>query len=68
MKKLLASPWARLAGRAAVAGIAAGVIFYRSSAGGPAAEKGAIVAGVLAFCEMFTPLNALVGVFKGTKT
>ena len=26
---------------------------------------GELVAGILAFCEVFTPLNSLVGVFKG---
>ena len=64
MKDLLANPWVRLAGRALVAGIAAGLVFYRSQAGGSAAWHGAVVAGVLAFCEVFTPLNSLVGVFK----
>lgn len=64
MTKLLSNPWVRLAGRALVAGLASGFVFYRSQAGGSAAWHGAVVAGVLAFCEVFTPLNQLVGVFR----
>ena len=64
MTKLFANPYVRLGGRALVAGIASGLLFYRSQAGGSAAWHGAVVAGVLAFCEVFTPLNSLVGLWK----
>jgi hypothetical protein len=36
----------------------------QSSSDWQAAWKGALVAGALAFCEVFSPLNPLVGVFK----
>lgn len=64
MSKLFANPYARLAGRALVAGLAASLILLRSSSDWQTAWKGAAVAGVLAFCEVFSPLNPLVGVFK----
>lgn len=64
MRKLFANPTVRLAGRALVAGaIAAGTLYH--SSGGTIAWKALAVAGGLAFVEIFTPLNALVGVFKG---
>lgn len=64
MKKALANPTVRLAGRAAVAGLIAAATLYHSS-GGTIAWKALAVAGGLAFCEIFTPLNSIVGVFKG---
>ena len=48
----------RLAGRALVAGAAAALV------SGQVDWRAAVVAGVLAFCEVFTPLNGLVGLFK----
>lgn len=53
----------RLAGRALIAGVVAALIFPHN-ADGTMAWKAAAVAGVLAFCEVFTPLNSLVGLFK----
>ena len=64
LRNLLANPKARLAGRAIVAGVASFVALYRTSNGDSAALKAAAVAGVLAAVEVFTPLNALVGIFK----
>lgn len=65
MKKLLGNPTVRLAGRALVAGLIAAVTLYHSSAGAVAWNALAVAAG-LAFCEVFTPLNQLVGLFKKT--
>lgn len=67
MKKLLANPKVRLAGRAAVAGGLAALALWHSS-GGTIAWKSLAVAAGLAFCEVFTPLNAVVGVFKKPAT
>lgn len=64
MNSLLSNPWVRLAGRALVAGVISGATAYNSSSTGSIAWHAAAVAGGLAFCEVFTPLNALVGVFK----
>lgn len=64
MTKLLSNPTVRLIGRAIIAGIAGAVVSYRSS-GGVIVWHALAVAFVLAFAEIFTPLNALVGVFKG---
>ena len=64
MSGLLKNPWVRLAGRALVAGLTAALLLLRSSSDWQTAWKAALVAGVLAFCEVFTPLNQLVGVFK----
>lgn len=64
MKKLFANPTVRLAGRAIVAGAIAAATLYHSS-GGTIAWKSLAVAAGLAFVEIFTPLNSLVGVFKG---
>lgn len=63
MTKLLANPTVRLALRAAVAGAIAAATLYHSS-GGTIAWKALAVAGGLAFAEVFTPLNSIVGVFK----
>lgn len=64
MKKLFANPTVRLAGRALIAGAMAAAVSYKSS-GGAIAWHALAVAFVLAFAEIFTPLNSLVGVFKG---
>lgn len=68
MTKLLSNPTARLAGRALVAGVAAALVLFQTSSDWTTVWKSALVAGVLAFCEVFTPLNSLVGVFKQEKT
>lgn len=61
------SPVVRLAGRALVAALATVVVSLQASSGTDtrAAVQGALVAGALVFCELFTPLNSLVGLFKG---
>lgn len=64
MSKLLANPWVRLAGRAAIAGVVAALTQLQGS-DGTIAWKALAVAAALAFCEVFTPLNPLVGFFKG---
>lgn len=61
MRELLDDPKARLAARAAVA---AGVAAYAVWQTGNHGYQALIVAGALAFCEVFTPLNSLVGLFK----
>lgn len=66
MKNLLKNPTIRLAGRALVAGGIAAVTLYQQN-GGSIAWKALAVAAGLAFCEVFTPLNALVGPFKAAK-
>lgn len=67
MGKLFANPTVRLAGRALVAGVLAALVLLQSSSDWATAWKSAVVAGGLAFCEVFTPLNSLVGLFKGGK-
>ena len=65
VKKALKTPAARLVGRALVAGVTAGVVYYRAHATtGSSTWHAAIVAGVLAAAELFTPLNPIVGLFK----
>ena len=64
MKSIFANATVRLAARAIVAGAIAAISSYQAS-GGTIAWHALAVAGGLAFCEVFTPLNALVGVFKG---
>lgn len=66
MGKLFANPQVRLAGRAIVAGLIAAATLYHQS-GGAIAWKSVVVAAGLAFCEVFTPLNQLVGVFARPK-
>lgn len=67
MSRLFANPTVRLALRAILAGAIAAATLYHSS-GGTIAWKALVVAAGLAFAEVFTPLNSLVGVFKATKT
>jgi hypothetical protein len=63
MKQLLSNPTVRLAGRALVAaGIAAVTQIHASD--GKVAWTALAVGSGLVFCEVFTPLNALVGYFK----
>lgn len=62
--KLFKNPTVRLAGRALVAGIAAALVIVQHSDYSKAAYQAAIVAGALSFCEVFTPLNSLVGLWK----
>lgn len=63
MKHLLANPTVRLAGRALVAAVIV-VLTQIHASGGTIAWKALAVGAGLAFVEVFTPLNALVGVFK----
>ena len=64
MSKILSNPWVRLAGRALVAGLVSAAVQVHKNPDGSLAWKAAAVAGALAFCEIFTPLNQLVGAFK----
>lgn len=65
MTKLLSNPTVRLALRALVAGlgVVAAAYVHTGSIG-----KGVIVSAILVFAELFTPLNPLVGIFKGGVT
>ena len=63
MSNLLTNPNVRLALRALVAAaITAAVQIH--SAGGTIVWHAVVVGAGLAFCEVFTPLNSLVGYFK----
>lgn len=65
MKKLIAKPVARLAGRALLAGVFALAAQLQASSHLDASVlRAALVAGGLAAFEAFTPLNALVGFGK----
>jgi len=57
----MSRPVVRLLVRAAVAGLAAGLAAWQLS---PDYAIGAVVAGVLACLEVFTPVNPTVGVGK----
>lgn len=63
MTKLLANPTVRLAGRAVVAALIVALTQIHAS-GGTIAWKALAVGAGLAFCEVFTPLNAVVGAWK----
>jgi hypothetical protein len=63
ISRLFANPTVRLAGRAVVAAAIVAATQLHAS-GGTIAWKSLAVGAGLAFCEVFTPLNALVGVFK----
>lgn len=63
MKRLFANPYVRLAGRAILAGGIAAATSYQAD-GETIVWRSLVVAFGLAFCEVFTPLNAVVGVFK----
>lgn len=62
--KLLANPYTRLAARALLAGVVSAVVQLHSSSDGTLAWHAAVVAGALAFAEVFTPLNQLAGLWK----
>ena len=65
MTGLLKSPAARLLLRAVLAGLAAGIAALNTSGEiDQSVLSGAATAAGLAFCEAFTPLNGLVGLFK----
>lgn len=66
--KLFSNPWVRLAGRAAVAGAVSALAQIHTASDGTLTWHAAVVAGALAFCEVFTPLNQLVGLFKKQAT
>jgi hypothetical protein len=61
----LSNPKVRLALRAVVAGL---TVIGAKYLGGGTDVHAIVVAGVLAFLEVFTPLNATVGFFKGLST
>lgn len=63
MTKAFKNAYVRLAGRAVLAGAAAALTQLHSG-DSTLAWKAAAVAGALAFAEVFTPLNSLVGAFK----
>jgi hypothetical protein len=63
MNKLFANPTVRLAARALVAAAIVALTQIHAS-GGTIAWRSLAVGAALAFVEVFTPLNALVGVFK----
>ncbi len=65
MGKFFANPVTRLVGRAVVAGVAAAFVLLQTTSDWSTAWKAAVVSGVLAACEVFTPLNKIVGVNKG---
>jgi len=69
MRKLFANPKVRLAGRAVLAGLA--VFAAKESSAhfdlSTSVLEAAGTAGVWAAIEAFTPLNALVGVFRQAK-
>lgn len=62
--KLLSNPTVRLIGRALVAGVVAALLMLQTADDWASVWKGAVVAGVLAACEILTPLNPTVGAFK----
>jgi hypothetical protein len=64
VKGFFSNPWVRLAGRAIAVGITTAVTQIHNSNGTEIAWQSVVVAAVLAALEVFTPLNALVGVFK----
>lgn len=67
MKALFANPTVRLAGRAIAAAIFTALTQIHNSNGGQIAWQSVAVGAGLAFCEVFTPLNGVVGVFKHQK-
>jgi hypothetical protein len=64
MKKLFSNPTVRLAGRALVAAAIVAVTQINAVQGGTIAWRALAVGAGLAFVEVFTPLNSLVGLFK----
>jgi hypothetical protein len=64
VSKLFANPYARLAGRAIIAGLLAAAASYQTYGGGTVAWHAVAAAGIMAALEFFTPLNSLVGSFK----
>lgn len=61
---MLGNPSVRLVVRALVAGVMAALMLLNTSSDWSAVWKGAVVAGVLAACEVLTPLNPNVGLGK----
>lgn len=64
MTKLFTNAYARLVGRALVAGLTAALTMLSTASDLSAAWRGAVVGGVLAFVEFVTPLNQKVGPSK----
>ncbi len=67
VKKWLADPKVRLAGRAAIAAAIVAVTQINAAQGGTVAWRALAVGCGLAFVEVFTPLNGLVGLFKAAQ-
>lgn len=63
LKNALKNPYVRLAARALLAAATVAVTQIHT-AGGSVAWHSVAVAAVLAFAEVFTPLNPLVGLWK----
>lgn len=61
MKKYLSNPTVRLALRALVAAVTVVASAYLHTG---SVTRAVIVGAVLAFAEIFTPLNSIVGLFK----
>ena len=61
------NPYVRLVGRAVVAGLIAGAASYQNYGGGTVAWHAVAAAGAMAFLEVCTPLNALVGLLRPPK-
>ena len=64
IRRLFADPTFRLAGRAVIAALIVVVTQIHNSNGGEIAWQAVAVGAGLAFVEVFTPFNSLVGVFR----
>ena len=62
MNKLFASPYARLIGRAVVAGLLAAAVSYQQYGSGTIVWHAVAAAGIMAGLEVLTPLNSLIGI------
>ncbi len=61
----MGNPVVRLIGRALVAGLVSTLLLLQTASDWSSAWKGAVVAGILAACEILSPLNPNVGIGKG---
>jgi len=68
MNKFFSNPWVRMAARALIAGLIAGLTQIGVNDDGTIAWRSAVVAGGLAFAEIFTPINAILGAFRQDPT
>lgn len=64
MSKLFANPTVRLAARALVAAGIFALTQIHNSNGQQIVWQSVVIGAGLAFAEVFTPLNAVVGIFK----